>query len=254
MPYKYESGSGALICIPTYNEASNIGQIIPAVFESVPKAHVLIIDDNSPDGTGDLADTLAQKDSRIFVLHRMRKSGLGNAYKAGFAWALDRDYQFVFELDADFSHNPRYLSRFIGLLATDQADMIIGSRRVKGGGVKNWTRTRKLISWGGSQYSRLVLGLPFRDLTGGYNGFQRKVLESIDLEGIQSNGYCFQIELKYRTCKMGFHIREEPIVFPDRVLGKSKMTADIFLEAFFHVWKLRRWQITESKSRRGTDK
>jgi dolichol-phosphate mannosyltransferase len=240
MKNKHTSGKDAIICIPTYNEALNITRIVPAVLERVPKAHVLIVDDNSPDGTGTLADGLASEDKRIHTLHRNGKKGLGKAYTAAFAWALKRDYEFVFEFDADFSHNPKYLSRFVDLLAQDQADVVIGSRRVKGGGVENWAPHRKFISWGGSTYSRLVLRTPIRDLTGGFNGFHRKVLENIGLDEIQSSGYCFQIELKYRASKMGYRILEEPIIFPDRQLGKSKMSGSIFFEALHQVWKLRK--------------
>lgn len=233
-----ERGRGALICIPTYNEAENLPRIVPAVLEAVPEAHVLVVDDGSPDGTGKIADDLAARDPRVHVLHRAGKEGLGKAYLAAFAWALARDYAYVFELDADFSHDPKYLPGFCRRLA-DGADVVIGSRRVPGGGVENWGAARRLISWGGSFYARTVLGVPVRDLTGGFNGFRREALLRLDLDRVQSSGYCFQIELKYRAIRQGLRVVEAPIVFPDRVLGQSKMSGRIFLEALTHVWRLR---------------
>ena len=233
-------GAATLICIPTYNEAENVTRIVPAVLEQVPRANVLVVDDNSPDGTGQLADRMAGEDSRVHVLHRKGKEGLGKAYLAAFQWALERNYQYIFEFDADFSHNPEYLPVFAGLLHADKADVLVGSRRVKGGGVENWSLHRRFISWGGSLYARIVLGLGIRDLTGGFNGFRRAVLESIELDRVTSTGYCFQIELKYRAVKRGFRVLEQAIVFPDRVLGKSKMNGAIFAEAVVQVWKLRR--------------
>lgn len=232
------SGAGAVICIPTYNEAENLPLIVPAVLDAVPEAHVLVVDDASPDGTGRLADELAAADGRVHVLHRQGKEGLGKAYLAGFDWALSRDYGYVFEFDADFSHDPSYLPGFIGLLA-DDADVVVGSRRIPGGGVADWGVVRRFVSWGGSLYARTILGVPVRDLTGGFNGFRREVLEAIDLPAVQSSGYCFQIELKYRAVKKGFRVVEQPIVFPDRVRGVSKMSGAIFMEAVVQVWKLR---------------
>jgi dolichol-phosphate mannosyltransferase len=237
MPERH-SGDGALICIPTYNEIENLPLIVPAVLEAVPRAHILVVDDNSPDGTGKLADEMAAKDARIKVMHRKGKEGLGKAYLAAFAWAIEHGYRFVFEFDADFSHKPDYLPVFIGALASD-ADMVIGSRRVKGGGVENWGLHRRLISWGGSFYSRAVLGIPVRDLTGGFNGFRRETLQGINLGEVTSSGYCFQIELKFRAIRGGFNVVEAPIIFPDRVHGKSKMSGKIFAEALKQVWKLR---------------
>jgi dolichol-phosphate mannosyltransferase len=232
------SGHGALICIPTYNEAENLPLIVPAVLSAVPGAHVLVVDDASPDGTGRLADELAAASPHVHVLHRAGKEGLGRAYLAAFRWALARDYQYVFEFDADFSHDPRYLPEFVDLLESD-ADVIVGSRRVRGGGVENWGALRRFISWGGSVYARAILGVPVNDLTGGFNGFRREVLERIDLDQVTSTGYCFQIELKYRALKKGFRVLERPIVFPDRVRGVSKMNGDIVKEAMLQVWKLR---------------
>ena len=232
------TGAGAVICIPTYNEIENLPRVVPAVLAAVPQAHVLIVDDNSPDGTGRMADELAARDPRIHVLHRKGKEGLGKAYLGAFAWALERNYQFVFEFDADLSHNPRYLPGFIQALASG-ADMVVGSRRVAGGGVENWSPVRRFISWGGSFYSRVVLGVPLQDLTGGFNGFRRETLQGIGLEQVSSSGYCFQIELKYRALRRGFKVVEGPIVFPDRTHGVSKMSSKIFLEAIMQVWKLR---------------
>ncbi len=232
------TGAGAVVCIPTYNEAENIKRIVPAVLEALPGGHVLVIDDNSPDGTGAIADELARADPRVQVLHRKGKEGLGRAYLAAFAWALEHGYKYVFEFDADFSHRPEYLPPFVEALAT-RADMVIGSRRVAGGGVENWGLLRRFVSWGGSLYSRIILGIPVQDLTGGFNGFRREVLERIGLDRVSSTGYCFQIELKYRAVKGGFRVLELPIVFPDRVHGVSKMSGNIFAEAVVQVLKLR---------------
>lgn len=231
-------GAGAVICIPTYNEIENLPLIVPAVLAAVPEAHVLVIDDNSPDGTGAAADALAESDERIHVMHREGKKGLGKAYLAAFEWALAADYQYIFEFDADFSHKPEYLPGFLALLA-DEADVVVGSRRIAGGGVENWGAARRFISWGGSMYARTVLGLPIRDLTGGFNGFRRDALVAIKLDQVTSTGYSFQVELKCRACRAGLRVVESPIVFPDRTRGDSKMSGDIFLEAVKQVWKLR---------------
>lgn len=231
------AGEGALICIPTYNERENIELIVPAVLESVPKANVLVIDDASPDGTGEIADRLADADPRIHVLHRTGKEGLGKAYLAGFAWALERDYTRIFECDADFSHDPKYLPGFMELL--ENADVVVGSRRVQGGGVENWGPVRRFVSWGGSMYAMTILGVGVRDLTGGFNGFRREVLEAIGLDGFETTGYGFQIEVKYRSIKNGFRVVESPIVFPDRVRGVSKMSPAIMREAMVNVVRLR---------------
>lgn len=243
MTRAHSDGAGAVICIPTYNEAENLPLIVPAVLAAVPAAHVLVVDDDSPDGTGQLADELADDDDRVHVLHRTGKEGLGKAYLAAFAWALDRDYRFVFEFDADFSHNPDYLPEFVGLLADGHADVLVGSRRVPGGGVENWGAGRRFISWGGSLYARTILQVPTRDLTGGFNGFRVQVLREISLDQVTSTGYCFQIELKYRALKNGFRVLERPIVFPDRTRGESKMSGSIFMEAVVQVWQLRRSRI-----------
>lgn len=228
----------ALVCIPTYNEADNLGPITQAVLKAEPRVDILVVDDNSPDGTGKLADELAAKEPRIRVLHREKKEGLGRAYLAAFRWALAEGYTYIIEMDADFSHDPRYLP---GLLDTAEAgaDLVLGSRYVHGGGTVNWGVGRKVISRGGSLYARTILGVDVRDLTGGFKCFNRRVLESIELDQVKSTGYAFQIELTYRTLKKGFTVRELPIVFEDRRVGQSKMSRKIFLEALTMVWKLR---------------
>ncbi len=228
----------ALVCIPTYNERDNLEGIVQAVLAADGRIEVLVVDDNSPDGTGDLADALAAREPRVHVLHRERKEGLGRAYLAAFAWALERPYSFVLEMDADWSHPPRYLP---GLLdrAEAGADLVLGSRYVEGGGTVNWGFVRRLISRGGSLYARTILGLPVADLTGGFKCFRRRVLESIHLAAVRSTGYAFQIELTYRTYRNGFRVEEMPIVFEDRRVGQSKMSRRIVLEALTVVWKLR---------------
>lgn len=227
-----------LVIIPTYNEKENIRNITKAVFDKID-THILIVDDNSPDGTGRIADELAENEykGRLFVLHREKKEGLGKAYVAGFKWALSREYRHIFEMDADFSHNPDYLPSFLEKIK--EYDLVIGSRYVKGGGVENWPFFRMLISKGGSFYSRMILGIPIRDLTGGFKCFRRVVLESIDLDNLLLSGFGFQIEMTYRAYKKGFKIYELPIIFTDRVLGKSKMSQKIFFEALLMVIKLR---------------
>ncbi len=232
-----DNGGKTLICIPTYNERENIEQIVPAVLSQVPAASILIIDDNSPDGTGTLADRLAADDERVHVLHRQDKEGLGKAYIAGFQWGIARKFDYLIEFDADFSHNPKYLPQMIDRLGN--ADVVIGSRRVAGGGVENWSLSRKLISQCGSIYARTVLGIPVYDLTGGFNGFRQSALRTIHFESIQASGYMFQIEIKYRAVKQGLNIIEMPIIFPDRVRGTSKMSGRIFGEALIAVIKLR---------------
>lgn len=234
---KTTSGLGTLVCIPTYNERDNVGRIVPAVLEQLPASHVLVVDDNSPDGTGKIADELAAADERVHVLHRPAKEGLGRAYLAAFGWALERDYTKIFEFDADFSHDPKYLPAFVKVL--DSADVVVGSRRVKGGGTENWGALRRFVSWGGSVYSRTVLGVPVRDLTGGFNGFRREALEAIDYATILATGYVFQVEIKYRCCKAGLRLVELPIVFPDRERGISKMSSNVFTEAMLGVLRLR---------------
>lgn len=228
-----------LVIIPTYNEKDNIGQLLNLVYSYVPDIHVLVVDDGSPDGTGELIDNLmaGEHKGRLFILKRAGKLGLGTAYIAGFKWALGRDYQFIFEMDADFSHNPKYLPKFLD--AIQNCDVVLGSRYVTGGGVTNWSLIRRFISLGGSLYSRIILSMPFHDLTGGFKCFRRKVLETIDLDDVKSNGYSFQIEMTYRAFLLGFAIKEVPIVFEERAEGQSKMSSSIFREAVLMVWKLR---------------
>jgi dolichol-phosphate mannosyltransferase len=228
----------ALVCIPTYNERDNVSAIARAVVAADPRVDVLIVDDNSPDGTGQLAERLSVIEPRIHVLHRPSKQGLGRAYLHAFEWALQRGYQYVLEMDADFSHDPRYIPKFLN--ATERgADLVLGSRYVSGGGTLNWGFFRKLVSRGGSLYARRVLGIRIRDLTGGFKCFRRQVLESINLPAVRSTGYAFQIELTYRALRKGFKVVEIPIVFEDRRVGQSKMSRKIFLEALVMVWKLR---------------
>jgi dolichol-phosphate mannosyltransferase len=228
----------ALVCIPTYNERDNVSAIARAVVAADPRVDVLIVDDNSPDGTGQLAERLSVIEPRIHVLHRPSKQGLGRAYLHAFEWALQRGYQYVLEMDADFSHDPRYIPKFLN--ATERgADLVLGSRYVSGGGTLNWGFFRKLVSRGGSLYARRVLGIRVRDLTGGFKCFRRQVLESINLPAVRSTGYAFQIELTYRALRKGFKVVEIPIVFEDRRVGQSKMSRRIFWEALVMVWKLR---------------
>ncbi|MFZ5438733.1 MAG: polyprenol monophosphomannose synthase [Myxococcota bacterium] len=228
----------ALVIIPTYNERDNLGPITEAVLKADPRVDILVVDDNSPDGTGQLADELAAKEPRIRVLHREKKQGLGRAYLHAFRWALAEKYQFIIEMDADFSHDPKYLPKLIDT-AQSGADIALGSRYVEGGGTVNWGVSRQIISKGGSLYARTILGVDVRDLTGGFKCFNRRVLETIDLDAVQSSGYAFQIELTYRALKKGFTVKEVPIVFEDRRVGQSKMSRKIFLEAVRMVWKLR---------------
>jgi dolichol-phosphate mannosyltransferase len=228
----------ALVIIPTYNERDNLGPITAAVLAADARVDILVVDDNSPDGTGQLADELASREPRVKVLHREKKQGLGRAYLHAFRWALTHHYQFIIEMDADFSHDPRYLSGLIDE-AKSGTDLVLGSRYVTGGGTVNWGVGRQLLSQGGSLYARTVLGVGVRDLTGGFKCFNRRVLEGINLDAVQSTGYAFQIELTYRTLKKGFTVKEVPIVFEDRRVGQSKMSRKIFAEAFTMVVKLR---------------
>ncbi|MDR0965066.1 MAG: polyprenol monophosphomannose synthase [Myxococcales bacterium] len=228
----------ALVIIPTYNELENLEPITSAVLDSLPRADVLIVDDNSPDGTGEKAAALAARNPRVHVLHREAKQGLGRAYLAGFDWALARPYRFIFEMDADFSHDPKRLPALIEA-AEQGADLVLGSRYVQGGGTVNWGFSRQAISQCGSLYARTILGIPVRDLTGGFKCFRREVLEGIDLKTVQSVGYAFQVELTYRAIQRGFKVREIPILFEDRRVGQSKMSRKIFFEAATMVWKLR---------------
>lgn len=228
----------ALIIVPTYNERENVAAVASDFLEPIPDSELLFVDDSSPDGTGAVIDDLAAADPRIHVLHREGKLGLGSAYIAGFRWALDRYYDYILEMDADFSHDPRYLPEMIRL-AAGGADMVVGSRYVSGGGTRNWGLGRRLISRAGGLYARAVLGVGVDDLTSGFICYRRETLERLDLDAVDSNGYSFQIEMKYRVLRRGMRIVELPIVFEDRRVGQSKMSADIFVEAMWMVWKLR---------------
>lgn len=229
-----------LIILPTYNEAVNLPEMLENVFEALPGAHVLVVDDNSPDGTAQLAKDLAAKhyQKSLHILERANKEGLGRAYLAGFGWALAHDYDLIFEMDSDFSHPASALPRFVEAIESG-ADLVLGSRYVNGGAVENWPLLRLLISRGGALYTRLFLGMPISDPTGGFKCFRRKVLESIDLEAVKSNGYVFQIEMTYRTWLQGFSVKEVPITFKEREQGVSKMSKSIVLEAITHVPLLR---------------
>lgn len=231
--------AGYLIIIPTYNERDNIEKLLELITQTDPAAHALIVDDNSPDRTYEVVETLIQTryPGKLHLLKRAGKLGLGTAYIAGFKWALARDYDYIFEMDADFSHDPKYLPDFLAAIQTH--DLVLGSRYVPGGSVKNWGWLRRMISQGGSLYARTILGLSLRDLTGGFKCFRREVLAAIDLDHIKSNGYSFQIEMTYRASRKGFRIAETPIVFEDRQVGQSKMSRKIFLEAVLMVWRLR---------------
>lgn len=227
-----------LVIIPTFNEADNLPRIVPLVLNQDPRIDVLVVDDNSPDGTGDLADDLVEKLDRAHVLHRSGKQGLGRAYLEGFQWGLERSYGFFIEMDADFSHDPDALPRFIE--KANEFDVVLGSRYVDGNvTVINWPMSRLLISYFGSRYARVVTGLPVRDATGGFNLWRRKVLEALDFDRIESNGYTFQIELKLRAWRRGFSLTEIPIIFAERDSGESKMSKKIIVEAVWKVWKLR---------------
>ncbi len=227
----------ALIVIPTYNEKENIRDITAAVLDLPYDFNILVVDDNSPDGTGAIADELSHNDSRVHVLHREEKQGLGPAYIAGFRWGLEHGYDVLFEMDADFSHRPEYLHDFMREI--EHADLVLGSRYIKGVNVVNWPLTRLLISYFANRYSEIVTGMPVKDATGGFKCWRRKVLETIDLDGVHSTGYTFQIEMSMRAYVRGFRIKEIPIVFYDRTKGTSKMSFGIAREAAWMVWKLR---------------
>jgi dolichol-phosphate mannosyltransferase len=230
---------GSLVILPTYNERENIERIIVAVLSQSPDFEILVVDDNSPDGTGQIVDGLAEAEPRVHVLHRAEKSGLGTAYIQGFAWALARDYAFVFEMDADFSHDPADLLRLREPVLAGLADASVGSRWVAGGGTRNWSFLRTFISRGGSLYSRAILGVAVQDLTSGFKCFSRTVLERLELDSVRSNGYAFQVEMNYRCVQHGFRVVEVPIVFVDRRVGKSKMGSHIVAEAMLVVLRLR---------------
>lgn len=230
----------ALVILPTYNELGNLGPLVESIVEQGQMFDILIIDDGSPDGTGLLADHLKTVyPGRVEVIHRQGKLGLATAYLTGFRFGLNKGYDYVYEMDADFSHNPCYLTHFIQTMIREKADVVLGSRYVSGGGVTRWPWYRKVISRGGSLYASLMLGVNVKDLTGGFKCFSRHALEAMNLETIESSGYGFQIEMTYRALKAGFKVVEMPIVFEERREGKSKMSPAIFLEALWMVGKLR---------------
>jgi dolichol-phosphate mannosyltransferase len=227
----------ALVIVPTYNESRNLPRIVPEILVQDPRLEVLVVDDNSPDGTGGLAQDMAARNPRIHVLHRAAKEGLGRAYLAGFRWALERPFDYVFEMDADFSHDPKFLPKFLD--AIEHADLVIGSRYKTGVNVINWPMSRLLLSYFANVYARIVTGMPLSDATGGFKCFRRRVLEAVDLDRVRSNGYAFQIEMSFRAWKKGMRLAEIPIVFVDRVEGHSKMNKRIVREAVWMVWWLR---------------
>ena len=228
----------SLIVVPTYNERDNVRGIADQLLAALPGTDLLFVDDNSPDGTGELLDEIANEQPRVQVMHRAGKLGLGTAYVEGFTWGLERGYEYLFEMDADGSHDPAYLAPMLAL-AEDGADVVIGSRYVPGGGTANWGLGRRLLSKGGSLYARSVLGVDVRDLTAGFICWRRSALEAIDLKTVTSNGYSFQIEMKYRALQKGLRLVETPIVFVDRRVGQSKMSRAIFVEGLLKVWALR---------------
>lgn len=233
----------ALVIIPTYNEKANVTRIVEAALSQDPSLDVLVIDDASPDGTGAIADSIAAASPRVHVLHREGKLGLGTAYIAGFRWALDRDYAYVFEMDADFSHNPDRLPKF--LEAIKEADLVIGSRYQDGNvNVVNWPMSRLFLSYSANIYARTITGLPIYDCTAGFRCFRRKVLETLNLQAVRSNGYAFQVEMAFRAYKAGFRIKEIPIIFIDRTHGASKMSKQIMWEGVVMCWRLRWWELT----------
>ena len=233
-----------LVIVPTYNEADNVLQIAERLHAAVPYAHLLVVDDGSPDGTGRLADGLVARHDWAHVLHRTEKAGLGAAYVAGFAWAAEQGYDVVVEMDADGSHAPEQLPRL--LAALEDADVVLGSRWVPGGEVVNWPTSRKVLSRGGNAYTRLVLGLPLRDATGGYRAYRRSVLDALPLGDVHSQGYCFQVDLAWQAWRAGNRVVEVPITFVERERGESKMSRDIVVEA---LWRVTVWGLTSRRSR-----
>jgi dolichol-phosphate mannosyltransferase len=225
-----------VVIVPTYNERENLPNVIARVMATGVALDVLIVDDNSPDGTGQLADEFAAKNPRVKVLHRQEKNGLGRAYCAGFAWALERDYEYIFEMDGDLSHNPDDIPAF--LAAAQNADLVLGSRYSNGIRVINWPLNRLMLSLMAAKYVRIITGMPFTDPTGGYKCFRRAALQFIDLERVRSNGYSFQIELTHKIWRQGMRVAETPIIFTDRFQGRSKMSGKIVVEALTMVWRL----------------
>src|SRR5579859_3601038 len=233
------AASRVLIVMPTYNERQNLEIIVGRIREAVPDADVLVVDDNSPDGTGDLADKLAEKDQRVDVMHRTEKAGLGRAYVAGFSWALERGYDLIVEMDADGSHRPEDLPKLLATVGS--ADAVIGSRYVPGGTVVNWPKSREFLSRGANFYNRLMMGVRIRDATGGFRVYKAGTLRKIDLTTIDSAGYCFQIDMTLRVLQAGLVLTEVPITFVERELGASKMSSSVILESFVRVAQ---WGIT----------
>lgn len=228
----------ALVIVPTFNERENLPRLVPSILSRDERLEILVVDDGSPDGTGELADEIAAAEKRVHVLHRAQKQGLGKAYRAGFRWGLERGYDVILEMDADFSHDPQHLPQF--LEAADTYDVVLGSRYLHGRvTVVNWPIGRLLLSYFANVYARWVTGLPIADSTGGYKCFRREVLAAIDLEKVESNGYAFQIEMSFRAWKKGFRLGEIPIMFVDRDVGESKMSKAIVREAVWRVWRLR---------------
>ncbi|WP_232017130.1 polyprenol monophosphomannose synthase [Gordonia insulae] len=242
-------GGHALVVIPTFNERENLPTIVTRLQAALPDIHVLIVDDSSPDGTGEIADQIAadDADSRVHVLHRTEKDGLGKAYLAGFAWGLDREYAVIIEMDADGSHAPEQLHRLLDAI-NGGADLVIGSRYVPGGRLVNWPKRREVLSRGANTYARLALGARVHDITAGFRAYRRQVLEKIALESVESAGYCFQIDLAWRTVRAGFDVREVPITFTEREVGESKMSGGVMTEAFLMV---ARWGLESRVERFG---
>jgi dolichol-phosphate mannosyltransferase len=233
----------ALVIVPTYNERFNIARLIPSILAQDASLEILVVDDGSPDGTGAIVDAIAANNTRVHIIHRESKLGLGTAYIAGFRWALERKYDLIFEMDADFSHNPERLPEFLD--AIKEADLVLGSRYQNGHvNVVNWPMSRLFLSYAANIYARAITGLPIFDTTGGFKCFRRNVLESVDLNSVKSNGYAFQIEMSYRVWKRGFRLVEIPIIFVDRTEGVSKMSKRIMREAIWMVWRLRWWSLT----------
>lgn len=233
-----------LVIIPTFNELESLPVIVGRVRAAVPEAHILVADDNSPDGTGRLADEIASSDEHVKVMHRLGKEGLGAAYLAGFAWALEHGYDVVVEMDADGSHQPEQLPRLLDQLRT--ADLVLGSRWVNGGGTVNWPKSRQFLSKGGSLYTRVMLGVPLRDVTGGYRAFRADTLRKLDLHEVASQGYCFQVDLAWRAVQRGLVVKEVPITFVERVAGSSKMSQKIVVEA---LWRVTVWGVDDKITR-----